>query len=433
MTLTDTPTKHEPRPGERRRPVDRWTLWVPIGLASALGVVLLVTVALVRAEIGEAAQLASQAQIDSFARDVHATLRRARGAVSKEELTTVLEAHSDDGLRYLAIRRHGAELGVGESLGQDWQIGQTAMVGERLRSVLHVGPPPRRHSRRPGAERRPRGKRGHGGAVLALEFEPLVANRLRSYADAVLWGAVAAVLALLAFAALFSRSLRQRERLRVAQEGQRRLAALGEMSAVMAHEVRNPLTSLKGNAQLLAELVADDDPNRERVDLLVEEAVRLQTLTNDLLEFARSGDLRSESVMLQDLVAEAVADVGEGCAEIVIGTDTPARWPLDRPRIKQALVNIVQNAVEASPASTVPVVSLSGTGGLEISIRDHGAGIPEGDLPRLFEPFFTAKTRGVGLGLAIAKRVVDLHGGTLTATNHPDGGALFTMTLPREA
>jgi two-component system sensor histidine kinase HydH len=205
------------------------------------------------------------------------------------------------------------------------------------------------------------------------------------------------------------------------------------MSAIMAHEIRNPLASLKGNAQLLAEKLEDGSRERARADRVIAEATRLEALTSDLLDFARAGPLQTVDTDPAELVRTAAADVVPGGFEIV-NDGAPARWPVDATRIRQALVNVLQNARQASADGPPPRVTVATAGeALEIAVRDFGPGLPAGSEARIFDPFFTTRTNGTGLGLAVARRVVEMHGGSIEAANHPEGGAVFRIVLPREA
>jgi two-component system sensor histidine kinase HydH len=203
------------------------------------------------------------------------------------------------------------------------------------------------------------------------------------------------------------------------------------MSAVLAHEIRNPLASLKGNAQLLAERLPDGSREKSRAERVVSEATRLEALTSDLLDFARSGPLETAAVDPVELVRTAADDVAADGFDILAGS-VPERWPMDATRIRQALVNVLQNAKQASPSGPRPTVAIATSHeGLEIAVRDFGPGLPAGGEARIFDPFFTTRTNGTGLGLAVARRIAEMHGGRVEASNHPEGGAVFRIVLPR--
>jgi two-component system sensor histidine kinase HydH len=202
---------------------------------------------------------------------------------------------------------------------------------------------------------------------------------------------------------------------------------------VLAHEIRNPLASLKGHAQLLVESLqgVPDSPagarDRAKAERVVDEAVRLERLTNDLLEFARTGRIERAAC---DPRAVLTAAAARAPARVTIVADAaPTTWSLDAGRMTQALANLIGNALEAAPDAPVTATVAVDGGALVYRIRDRGPGLP-GDVARLLEPFHTTRVKGVGLGLTVAQRLVELHGGALAGRTHPDGGAEFTVTIP---
>jgi two-component system sensor histidine kinase HydH len=265
--------------------------------------------------------------------------------------------------------------------------------------------------------------------LLVLEFQPLAAERLVAEATRTFALSAAGAAALLAAALLFWRLSVRQEATERRFEQQRRLGALGEMSAVLAHEIRNPLASLKGHAQLLAERLPSDGPERRKAELVVKEAERLEALTTDLLDFARSAPVERKAVDPAALLRSCADELAAG--GFVIRTDgVPATFLLDERRVRQALTNVLENARQASAPGTRPEVTASaGRGLLVITVRDFGPGIAAGEEKRIFSPFYTTRTTGTGLGLAVALRVAEMHGGTITAENHPDGGAVFRLTF----
>jgi two-component system sensor histidine kinase HydH len=266
---------------------------------------------------------------------------------------------------------------------------------------------------------------------MIIEFQPRIAEDLRGAAgQTLLIGAIAAGGLLLAALGLFRWILRREAEGRTL-EHERRLASLGQMSAVLAHEIRNPLASLKGNAQLLARALPEGEKSRTKADRVVGEAIRLETLTNDLLEFARTGAIQREPTDPIALLREAAAEVGGDKVELAVA-GAPELWKLDRPRMRQVLTNLLDNAVQSTEAGSRVEARVGRDGNrLIYVVRDRGPGIAEDDLPRLFEPFFSRRTQGTGLGLAVSKRLVELHGGTIQARNLPGGGAEFSVSLPK--
>jgi two-component system, NtrC family, sensor histidine kinase HydH len=261
---------------------------------------------------------------------------------------------------------------------------------------------------------------------IVVEVEADQAGELRAAATRTLAVGAIAALVLIAIAGWLVRGeLRRRARAQQ-RERDRRLASLGEMSAVLAHEIRNPLASLKGNAQLLAAALPEGEKPRAKAERVVEEAVRLERLTQDLLAFVRTGELSRAPADVAELARTAAAAV---TGEVTVSTEgAPASWSLDGARMHQVLVNLLENAVAAGPPATLSVASKGRM--LVIEVSDNGPGVPADERDKVFEPFFTNKTRGTGLGLAIARRVVELHQGTITIGDAPGGGARFSIELP---
>ena len=306
------------------------------------------------------------------------------------------------------------------------RVGEVVVDGQRARMSAPPGPPPpgldtTGPGAAPSASRRPPPR-------IVLDFEPTLARDLqartaRALAVAVLGAVVLAGLALL--------SWRSRSRLDAAEREVARtqhLAALGQMSAVLAHELRNPLTALKGHAQLLVE-GAEPGRKRRRAERVVRSAERLEDLTNDLLAFARTAELQRAEAAAEAPVRAALEGLAADRIDVSGDTDAPVR--IDVPRMTQVLANLLSNALQHAPDhSRVEVqVERSGTA-LTYRVRDHGPGVPDDQRERIFEPFVTGRQRGTGLGLAVARRICTLHGGTLTVTDATGGGACFVAHIP---
>ena len=209
---------------------------------------------------------------------------------------------------------------------------------------------------------------------------------------------------------------------------ERHLGALGSMTAVFAHEIRNPLAALKGHAQLLLEGVEPGTKAHTRAERVVREAVALEQLTTDLLTFVRSGSLRRDPTDVRLLVRQAVealhsADVrwSEPSMPVVVS--------IDRVRFLQMLDNLLRNAMQhGKPPVEVRLVMEPRM--LALVVRDHGKGVSPERVDKIFEPFETDATRGTGLGLAVVRRVAELHGGSASVTTAEGGGAQFTVRFP---
>ena len=342
---------------------------------------------------------------------VRADLAELDAAPTSEELEAIVHEHAGQGLRYLAITdgRGRVAASAGSAIGAHLRGGTNLWhVGDRVRVETRV------------AFRRVWGARGP--IVIVVEVEPSQASELSTAATRTLAIGGLAALLLLAIAGWLVRSeLRRRARERE-RERERRLASLGEMSAVLAHEIRNPLASLKGNAQLLAASLPAGDKAHAKATRVVDEAVRLEKLTQDLLAFVRTGELARTEVSPASLIRDAAGEI------VVDDAGAPPTWSLDASRMREVIVNLVENAV-ATGAPVRARVAREG-GRLVIEVRDGGPGVPPEDRERIFEPFFTGKTRGTGLGLAIAKRIVELHHGTIRVDDAPEGGARFRIEIP---
>jgi two-component system sensor histidine kinase HydH len=272
--------------------------------------------------------------------------------------------------------------------------------------------------------------------ALVIEFEPPVFEQLRTnVARTVVVGAVAGVV-LIAFAIAWSRGVARLAAVERQAEGERRLVALGRMSSVMAHELRNPLASLKGHAQLLSEALEGDAAARARAERVVGDAERLERLMDSLLDFVRDGPLDRRPMAPAELVASALEHLPASRFAVDLARAPDTLW-VDAGRVARALQNLAQNALQAtsegaSPAEPVELsVEAVGDGTL-FTVRDHGPGLPGGEA-QIFEPFVTTRVRGTGLGLPIARRIAEQHGGKLTGETHPAGGAVFRLVLPGAA
>lgn len=266
--------------------------------------------------------------------------------------------------------------------------------------------------------------------TLLVEFAPQMADELRQSAQRTLLFGGAATLALLIAAAIFWQLTIREERAHLTKERQRQLASLGEMAAVLAHELRNPLAALKGHAQLLVEQLPAGSRPRDKATRVVTEAERLEVLSEDLLSFVRTTVIEPQLTSPTDLLIDCAQAIAGDRIELAT-QQAPARWRVDPLRMRQVLCNLLRNAVEASPADHKVLAGAHVEANeLVFSVRDFGKGIPEQDLEKIFEPFYTTRAKGTGLGLPIARRLVTLHGGAITARNAPDGGALFCVRLP---
>lgn len=212
-----------------------------------------------------------------------------------------------------------------------------------------------------------------------------------------------------------------------------RLAAVGQMAATVAHEIRNPLGGIRGFASLLARDIPRDDPRARLVEKVLIGVGSLDKVVNDLLEYTRPVELRLRAVACTDLLNAAIAcmppkKVGAIETRIQSGVKVMA----DPDRMGQVLLNIFINAFESmNGGGKVVVAARADAGTVEIAIGDIGCGIPPELLGSVFSPFFSTKEKGSGLGLAVAAKIVEGHVGSIKVESEPGSGSTFRITLPR--
>ncbi len=219
-----------------------------------------------------------------------------------------------------------------------------------------------------------------------------------------------------------------------------RLAALGELAAVMAHEVRNPLGVIFNSLTSLKRGMHPTGDTALLLNIIGEEADRLNRIVSDLLDFARPYEAQKKPISLEPIIGSAVdaamAAVPNATAKVVI--QFPAELPrfqIDGHLVRQALVNLVVNALQAMPLGGVVTVRAlpeerDGELWARIEVGDEGDGISAATAERIFQPFFTTKATGTGLGLAVVKRIIDAHHGQVTVQARPEGGTTFSVRLP---
>ncbi len=217
-----------------------------------------------------------------------------------------------------------------------------------------------------------------------------------------------------------------------------RLQALGELTAGLAHEIKNPLASIKGAAEIVADGIPADSPRRRMVDIQRAEIDRLTALLERFLAFARPKDFVVSAVDIAALMSDTVAFIAPQAAKKNVRIETrltPLTLSADREKLTQLLLNLLLNAVDASPdGAAVTVATERRRKGKNdyacITVADTGSGIPAELRDKVFNPFYTTKPDGTGLGLSIAARIADQHKGFIEVDTAPDGGALFRIYLP---
>lgn len=222
-------------------------------------------------------------------------------------------------------------------------------------------------------------------------------------------------------------------------EREKKLLAMGEMAASLAHEIRNPLGSMELYCSLLKKGLKEMPDKFEIADQIHQGIKRLDRIIANCLQFSRDVQLRPVVVSdwnsyLESISKEAVDRADRHGVAVRITTSKSVTAKIDKHLIHQAVLNLLINAIDAAAGSKKSEVSIEVTGTEKecfISVSDSGPGISDEIRDRIFDPFFTTKDSGTGLGLAIVHSIVSTHGGGLVVENGVNGGAIFTICLPR--
>lgn len=271
--------------------------------------------------------------------------------------------------------------------------------------------------------------------VISLNFLPALVGgphpggpgRLELGIEVLLYFGTAAVTGM-----LVDRERREAQRLKEAEN----LALLGETAAAVAHELKNPLVAIGGFAQRLHRDLEPDHPHRPKLEIIVDQVAHMEQMLRDMLDYSRPLKLNLAPQPLGALVEEVMGLCSLLAQEAGVRLvsrleDGPARPMMDGARIKQVLLNLVQNAVQASPRGGVVEVRARRQGRQAVvEVSDQGPGVPREHRDKLFSPFFTTKQGGTGLGLAISRKIVVAHGGCLELAEARRQGSTFVMTLP---
>ena len=429
----------------------------------SLGIALLAAAALaINSQI--ASQGLHQANIALVHGEGHALInailletRATEQPVSATPMSQVLDKFQAQGLRHIAININGqtmAQAGSAHMVGPALAVGQAQIVGQRSRLMGVLPPilpslkqlaqnplPPgiaatqtRQAAQLPHLPAAPMaGQPFNFQGRIIIEFEtPLVANLKQSMQRTHLT-ALAATIVLLLLALFLTRNAIRLRKLEWRAERERQLALLGEMSAVVAHELRNPLAALKGHSQLLVELLTQALPpgsrEQSKAERIVTEAERLEQFTHVLLDFVRDAPLDLRRMSAPELLAQLRIAVPDTPLETDF-TQAPAHFYSDPTRLVMALSNLIRNAHQAAPNATVGLRLVGSPDAVVFEVSDCGPGIGQGQQERIFEPLVTTRATGTGLGLAAARRAVTQLGGVLQAENRAGGGALFRIRLP---
>ncbi|MGJ5815404.1 sensor histidine kinase [Paludibaculum fermentans] len=218
-----------------------------------------------------------------------------------------------------------------------------------------------------------------------------------------------------------------------------RLYAAGQLSAGMAHEIRNPLASITGAVGILKRGHGSIENCRECLDIIEKETQRLNRLLTSFLDFARPRAPKFQPVQLPDVFDSVISLAHHAAGATTIELRQSIAGPLpevrcDAEQIKQVLLNLIINSIQAARGpGVVELRAREVDGFIQISVHDEGCGMAQQELDRMFDPFFTTKENGTGLGLAVAAKIIEQHGGNLSGANNRDQGMTFTVDLPLKA
>jgi two-component system sensor histidine kinase HydH len=221
-------------------------------------------------------------------------------------------------------------------------------------------------------------------------------------------------------------------------ERSRRLASVGRLAAGVAHEIRNPLSSIKGFATYFKERYQDIPQDQQTATIMIQEVDRLNRVVSQLLEFARPVNIKPQPTHLNALIDDSIKLIENQAAEKGIAIKTrnsirAAQIMVDPDRLNQVLLNVYLNAIESMASGGELKIELSSNSeadGIDINISDTGCGISPEDLSKIFDPYYTTKSSGTGLGLAIAHNIIEAIGGQILVESHPGQGTTFRITMP---
>lgn len=234
----------------------------------------------------------------------------------------------------------------------------------------------------------------------------------------------------------------QSEKIRTIEEQLRKaeqLSSVGEMSAVLVHEIKNPLTSIRGCAEIIQRAFKPHEEYFEYLTIMIEETDRLNNMIMDLLRFSKPIIIRPEpcNVLeeLQTIVTLVSLDTGQSRASVILSCESLPITMADNQKLRQAFLNLIQNARQAAGIDGIVTINAfveqsDNKEFIVIHFDDNGAGVPPEIRDKLFEPFFTTKTDGTGLGLSTTRKIIEGHGGAIDVDAAPVGGARFIVRLP---
>jgi two-component system, NtrC family, sensor histidine kinase HydH len=234
---------------------------------------------------------------------------------------------------------------------------------------------------------------------------------------------------------LIIRDISQLMEMELQLERSRRMAALGKMAAGIAHEIRNPLGTLRGFAHYFGSRAGEDKESKSYADLMVSEVDRLNHNISGLLQFARPREPQKKIVLLEELLKKTQTLMEGDCIDssITISVHAPPGLEVvaDPDLLLQVLMNLLKNGINASgEGGSITVHAQERNGDVAIRVTDNGEGMTEEECERMFDPFFTTKKTGTGLGLAVSHQIIEQHRGSFEVTSTKNVGTEITIVLP---
>lgn len=233
------------------------------------------------------------------------------------------------------------------------------------------------------------------------------------------------------------------QRLEFEIQKQEKLAIIGNLAAGVAHEIRNPLSSIKGYVTYFASVFPEGSQNQKVAHIMIAEVERLNRVIGDLIGVSRPTDIKTEQISVFSIINSTVQLLSQDARQLgiqlnVYGTDVIAN--IDPDRLKQALLNIILNALESFKesdvstqveAASISIILSEIKGYFRIQVVDNGAGIDKTTLKRIFDPYFTTKSQGTGLGLVNSSKIIEAHGGSISVLSEKSLGTTFTIQIPK--
>lgn len=253
------------------------------------------------------------------------------------------------------------------------------------------------------------------------------AEDINSLLEMMLYNLVAVVLGIL-------RDREKKEQLRLSEA--ENLAAIGKAASCLAHDMKTPLIAIGGFSRSIKRSLKSDEKDREKLDIIIQEAQRLENMIREMLDFSRPLELHASTQDIQPIIKESLEVVRDLAGEKKVELQARSAQglppcPFEAMRIRQVLINLLSNAVEASPEGGIVSISTFQKGKrLFLEVSDQGCGIPADKRREVFLPFFSTKKSGTGLGLTIVKKIVEAHRGQVEILDNSENGTIFRIVLP---